>query len=502
MSIRTVICLLAAVAAAVSCPDIQVAYGLPSSALPDNQSLRRWNVLVIIADDLGAERVDTEFTPTLTRLKQCGVSFENAWANPTCSPTRAGILTGQHAFRHQITSALAPNDSGLPPDTQTLPKALDSEISTALIGKWHLGGGIDTDGDGVMDSGLDRPIVQGFDYFAGNMHGGLDSYKDWDKVVSSRGSAPTVGASTTHATLDTETEAYDWISDQADAGRSWVAVVSFNAPHATKNPDFGKKGHEGEPLWEWLEDDLLYPLPGATGNAGAYSPIYDAQVATMDQRMHALLERLAHRQQDALENTIIVFVGDNGTPGEVAEDPVDPDYAKGTIYEGGVLVPLVVADGYRWVHHRGRTGGWGSGMMPATGTSDALVHTVDLYNTVMELTSSSGGSGTDSFSLVPYLYDIPPLSRRLYAYTQATIGTAPTYAVRGTRFKMIVRDPGGILIDQATRDWFDPSLEIELYRLDWDRWEDPSAAYSRYDGPQWWQTYTGGKMAMERIWDR
>src|SRR5688500_14033890 len=102
----------------------------------------RRNVLVLIADDLGAEQpIATK--PFLFKLAECGLTFENAWATPTCSPTRATLLVGQYPFRHGITDQLAPEDVGLDPAFVTLPEALHEDVRAALIGKWHLGVGPD-----------------------------------------------------------------------------------------------------------------------------------------------------------------------------------------------------------------------------------------------------------------------------------------------------------------------------------------------------------------------
>ena len=71
------------------------------------------NVILIIADDLGSDycgfyenHVDTAKMPNIRRLLARGVRFRNAWSNPLCSPTRAGILTGRYSFRTGVGTAV------------------------------------------------------------------------------------------------------------------------------------------------------------------------------------------------------------------------------------------------------------------------------------------------------------------------------------------------------------------------------------------------------------
>ena len=82
---------------------------------------------------------------------------------------------------------------------------------------------------------------------------------------------------------------------------------------------------------------------------------------------------VARRRRDVLDNTIIVFVGDNGTTGESNDPPFHPDRGKFTLYEGGLRVPLVFA---------------GPGV-PSGASSDVLVNTTDLYATIVDLAGAS-----------------------------------------------------------------------------------------------------------------
>ena len=113
---------------------------------PDESETPAENVLLIIADDLGVEQlaiyetgdVETADTPVIEELAGAGVRWTQAWSNPSCSPTRAGIYTGRHGFRTAVGSPISNNEVGLKPSIETLADVLDDR-PTALIGKWHLG---------------------------------------------------------------------------------------------------------------------------------------------------------------------------------------------------------------------------------------------------------------------------------------------------------------------------------------------------------------------------
>ena len=106
------------------------------------------NLLLIIADDLGVESLPsygigspTAVTPNLDRLAARGARFENFWAAPTCSPTRAQIVSGRYAFRTGVRSPifehahlLGLDESPIPP-----PEGSNKEINFSPLGLVPLG---------------------------------------------------------------------------------------------------------------------------------------------------------------------------------------------------------------------------------------------------------------------------------------------------------------------------------------------------------------------------
>ena len=104
----------------------------------------RPNVLLIVADDLGVDRIGAyqehpqpAHTPIVDELAADGLLFRNAWSNPTCSPTRATLLTGRYSFRTGVGRAItyAGGTFELPVTEQSLARSLAPAYATAAAGK-------------------------------------------------------------------------------------------------------------------------------------------------------------------------------------------------------------------------------------------------------------------------------------------------------------------------------------------------------------------------------
>ena len=410
-----------------------------------NLALQR-NVLVVVVDDVGVDQVPkyVEYyatnsvvgdeiatgsvvtptsLPTVDRLAGAGVTFLSAWSSPTCSPTRAGLYSGRGSFRHGVYSPLAPE---LPSGTATIAQVMGAEgYATGLFGKWHLG---ETSTDP-----LGRPHEFGWDQHAGILGGALPSYYDWERVENG------VGAWTTnYATIVTQEDALAWIT--AQTGR-WMATVAFSAPH-------------------WASGTNAYEAP-PTGCA------YTNRTVTQRQTYRSMLECADHHLADllagidpaVLEKTTIVFMGDNGTDSGITRHFAS-GHAKGSLYEGGVNVPLIVADGYAYLHGV-QSPFIGAGRVIAPGRFEtAPVQTMDVFATVAEIGLADATCGADSVSLVPYLRSATPSPQRtaIMAETLDAASGQWDLAVRGPNYKLIVRD-------------YDGTPSYELYDLVNDRWE-------------------------------
>ena len=373
------------------------------------------NVLLIIADDLGVDRVgayaahpDPGRTPVIDQLATEGVLFRNAYSDPLCSPTRATMLTGRYGYRTGMTDALNWELSlrELPLSEITIPEALPEVYRSAAIGKWHL-----TTAD---LSGPLHPLLQGFDHHAGTLSN-IDPPESYFEFTKSVDGVPTRVAE--YATTDTVNDALAWIRDTPEP---WFVWLAFNAPHSP---------------WHKPPAELHgYDLPGPVS---ADIPLHTkAAIEAMDTEIGRLLGGI---EPEVLAETIIVFVGDNGTAGPATSAPFDPQHAKGKVYEGGVHVPLIVK---------------GPGVAVGA-ASHALVHTSDLFATVLELAGGDASSGVDSVSFVPHLSQPTLPSQRSHVYTglYAPLGYYPgdkhLRSVRERRFKLLHQRHDLIGLDQV-----------------------------------------------------
>jgi len=350
--------------------------GTNDSAIATNGTM---NVLLIIGDDIGVDNISgyeeqpnyTAQTPSIDALADEGVLFRNVWTNSMCSPSRASLLTGRHAFRHGVTY---PGKYGtLDSSEQTLAEVLSTaDYNTALFGKWHLG-----DHDGVY------PTDQGFDYFSGSLDN-IDDYFAWEKtqIISVGGTVSSIDESD-YATEVVATESLAWILEQTTP---WFAQVAFNAPHSPYHvppsssfSNIELDGDEGDTCT--LND-----------NSDDIPDCYRAAAESMDTYIGELLAEIP---ADTLANTVVIFVGDNGTVSDaVIEEeglPFLSDHAKGTMYEGGVNVPMVI-----WA---------GENVGLDGGEISDKVQLYDLFSTIIDIAGGASSSDItiDSKSLVGYL---------------------------------------------------------------------------------------------------
>ncbi len=361
---------------------------LPHSAVAKQKDK---NILLIVADDMGIDAMrlytdqldltpdqqeDVPPTPTIDSLAADGVTFNNAWSNPACSPTRGTLITGRYGFRTGITW-VAGNNTGPSPDgeldvtdPELLPKVLkENGYATALIGKWHLT---------TYDSPID-PNTAGFDYWAGFLAGALippitAGYYDWQQIIN--GSVPV--NQTTFATTENVNQAIGFIGDQEEAGNPWFVSLNFAAPHSPYQVPPKGLVNDGTPEGISVYNKVVAEL-------GSYTPpgphpldltksqkraLFNALIYAMDKEIGRLLEAVDK------DKTCIIFIGDNGTQGsiypifDVVVNPFPADKAKVTLYEGGIRIPMVVYD--RGIKNPGRF-------------TDALVSTVDIYAMILKI---------------------------------------------------------------------------------------------------------------------
>lgn len=349
----------------------------PSPALAPVRA-ERPNILVVVVDDFGVDAsgcydlfdVHKAPQPTLKSLCRNGVVFERAWANPLSSPTRAGMLTGRDAWRTMVGEPVDDEAPGLPADELLLPAALDelgAGHAHAAFGKWHLADD--------LNGGDEHPNLAGFAHYAGGIEAGVDSYDAWEKVID--GSRD---MTETYATTDTVDDAIGWLDEQDGP---WFLWLAFNAPHSPIHLPPATL-HSYDDLDEYEEGDDPVPY-------------YLATIEAMDTELGRLLDHMSREERD---NTWIIYVGDNGTWAPVNQDAYLDVRSKGSLFQGGVHVPMVVV---------------GPGLDSPGRREDALVGTVDIFSTVIELAGgdpSDLGVELDSVSMLPYLRDADAVDQR------------------------------------------------------------------------------------------
>ncbi|MEM9303327.1 MAG: sulfatase [Pseudomonadota bacterium] len=352
---------------------------LPAQALPAGS---RPNVVLIVADDLGWAdsalygQLSQFDTPNLMWLAEQGIRFSRAYASsPLCSPSRASILTGQTPTRHGISRAIrrdapprfddapggavasrwkvSPNvpANRLASDEPTLPKVLkQAGYATGHFGKWHLGA-----------SPFD-PAAYSFDVAmpGGTGPGPMGGYLAPWEFPKLRARAPGE-----HIDERLASEAVRWVKSLH--GEPFFLNFWMYSVHAP---------------FQARRDKIAAHRSRFTPEARQASATYAAMVEHMDDALGILLTGLS--QVGVLDRTIIVFTSDNGgnmsdgvrEPFPDGERVVTPtsNYplrgGKGTIYEGGIRVPMVAL----WF-----------GVTPPGSETDVIMQQTDLYPTILAL---------------------------------------------------------------------------------------------------------------------
>lgn len=355
------------------------------------------NILLIIADDVGLDATPNSaisgqkpIMPNLLKLQQEGLQFNNLWSNPTCTPTRATILTGKYAFRTNMTSVgdeLATSETSL----QQLLQSKNTGYSTAVIGKWHL------------SNDANHPMSMGVGHYEGLLSGTAQSYTNWSYTKDGQ-----TTTSTDYITTKFSDAAIDWLDQQTTP---WFLWLAYTAPHTPFH----------------LPPSHLHTQTGLVDDASAIAanplPYYLAALEAMDTEMGRVIASMSEGEK---ENTIIIFIGDNGSPNQVAQT-YNSNRVKGTVYQGGVNVPMVIA---------------GKGVGRLNETEDALINTTDLFATIANLAGIDSVTIHDSQNFANLLTNASNPSRK---YTYAEIGSTTgsgDYTIRNATHKYIRFEDG------------------------------------------------------------
>ncbi|MEX2579980.1 MAG: arylsulfatase [Verrucomicrobiales bacterium] len=434
------------------------------------------NIVFILADDLGYRELgcygqEKIKTPRIDSIAEQGMRFTRSYAgNAVCAPSRCVLITGKHPGHAEVRNNRGMKSVGepegqhpIPDEDVTIAELLAEEgYSSGIFGKWGLGN---------MDS-TGNPLKQGFDRFFGyNCQTHAHSYYPatlWDdENTFSLGNVPPVPG---HGGLPEGADPNDPRSYDMYKGEDY-------APDRINEQvlDF-IRSRKDEPFFCYyptliphlalhVPDEELAPYlaenwhdPPFTRERKGYTPhftpraAYAAMITRMDTYVGRVLDLLD--ELGLSDNTIVVFTSDNGTTH--LDEEVDYDFfdsvgelrgLKGSLYEGGIRVPLVA----RWPDK-----------IPAGTTSDFVTGFEDWMPTLLDLVDAEAAvpEACDGISIAPTLLG-GSQPERPFLYREFTGYDGQQAVWLGERWKGIRQN----LVPRGKKGGADVTVETELYDL-------------------------------------
>jgi arylsulfatase A-like enzyme len=353
---------------------------LADVASSKKSAVKQPNIVLLFSDDAGY--ADFGFhgskimkTPHLDKLAKEGVRFEQAYVtDPTCGPSRAGLITGKYQQRFGFeennvpgymseNSAADGSDMGIPVEEKTMADYLKNlGYTSGFYGKWHVGG-----------ADKFHPLNRGFDEFYG-FRGGARSYFAYSKAPASKLDLNERNFGNFEEPQDYYTdvlaqETVEFIENSVKKDKPFFAFVSFNAVHT--------------PMDARPED--LAKFPNLQGKLKTLA----AMTLALDRASGKIMDKLAELGID--DNTIVIFTNDNGGPSDKNASSNAPfSGTKSNHLEGGLRVPFLMK--------------WPNNIQPNSSFS-APVSLFDLLPTFY----AAGGGMTkdlqdiDGVNLMPYI---------------------------------------------------------------------------------------------------
>ncbi|NQU54515.1 MAG: sulfatase [Bacteroidetes bacterium] len=404
------------------------------------------NIIMFLVDDMGWQETSVPFyievtalnkryhTPNMDRLAKRGIKFTQAYACAVCSPSRISLMTGLNAARHKVTTWTLRKDKSPEPEHKTLippawhlngicaePGIEKTTVVTTLpmilrkngyktihTGKAHFGAK-DTPGENPLNLGFDVNI-------GGHAAGGPGSYYGKNNFSA-------------------EFRKGDRIWDIPGLDEYHGTDIYLNEALTIKaNHEIDKAVEENKPFYlymahyaihaPWEKDFRFYDKYKAMGLTD-FQATYASMVESMDKSLGDLMQNI--RRHGIEENTIIVFMSDNGQPSQ-ADRNLPLRGHKLTPYEGGVRVPLIVD--------------W-PGVTNPNSISENYVIIEDLFPTLLEMAGVEKyhqvGGVIDGKSFVPFLKgeSDPNQNRPIFWHYPNTYDQPPYSSVRQGDWKLI-----------------------------------------------------------------
>ncbi len=389
------------------------------------------NVILVITDDQGYGPVGAHGhpwikTPNLDVLHGQSTRFTSFLVSPTCSPTRAALMSGRHPLKNGITHTILERER-MALSTVTLPQILaKAGYVSGIFGKWHLG-----------DEDAYQPDKRGFDEVFIHGAGGIgQAYqcscadapgnKYFNPAIRHNGKFVRTEGYCTDLFF---TAALGWIKQIKEKDKPFFAYITTNAPH-------------GPFIAPPANTKRFTDLGFSAKTAGFYG-----MIENIDENMGRLMGKI--EEWNLAEDTLLIFMSDNGMTGGgsgrgkvgVAKDgsPMNVYNAgmrgmKGSPDEGGVRVPFFVR--------------WTGKLKPGRDVAALSAH-IDLLPTLAELAGlrELPKNQVEGRSLVPLLIDPKAKWKQRHLFTQIArwkTGSEPDehmwkkYAVRNQRYRLVV----------------------------------------------------------------
>ena len=469
--------LVVSVLLTVGCGKAEQSLNNNTDSIAESASKSRPNIILVMTDDQGYGDFSMNDnpivkTPKIAELASQSQRFTNFHVDPTCSPTRAAIMSGKYSLRAGVWHTVMGRHM-LSDKHETLPELLkDSGYNTAMFGKWHLG-----------ENYPFRPQDQGFNHVLIHGGGGVGQAPDYwendqfDDTYYLNGEEKAYDGFATDVWFD---EAITFVKEQANQESPFFLYLSLNAPHIPwRAPE-----KYIEPYREMgLKDDMAK---------------FYGMITNIDENLGRL--RSAMSEEKIEDNTIFIFMTDNGSsmatksngePLNWVSDEVKLAIeektgkkletlnsfmrdGKASVYEGGHRVPFFIR--------------WPNGKLGSPADIDALTAHVDILPTLLDLAGIDGSKiDTDGTSLVPALRNESSLPDRTMVVTnQRVLNPDPQrpYAVMQGNWRYVHADQkGGVELFDITND---PGQRNDISAEYPEKFAELAKAYD-----EWWIHATG-----------